>query len=251
VKTSVIDLLSRLDARPPGSAYDVTRRFFESLGFTIVNAAVISKSDQSYLGICSNMSEAWLKHYVAEGYHTCDVALDYLIANDQPGMFCQETFRSLPSSNHALSEKLIDDIHDEGMHSSFILQRHSVVSDRVIGFNLGSAMERQALEALVNAQQDEILLAAALAQTAILEDFDNCPLGPDWLPVSRDKLQLSPREAEVLRWLSEGFRNDRIAEKMGVTVATVRFHVTSAKRKLGARTREQAVAVAITKKLIK
>lgn len=58
-------------------------------------------------------------------------------------------------------------------------------------------------------------------------------------------VRLSPREKECLEWLSRGFKNDRIAEHMGITGATVELHLANARRKLKASTREQALAQAL------
>lgn len=57
--------------------------------------------------------------------------------------------------------------------------------------------------------------------------------------------RLSPREAECLTLLAQGHRNDRIAERLGLHRATVEMHIVRARRKLGGKTREQAVAQAV------
>lgn len=56
---------------------------------------------------------------------------------------------------------------------------------------------------------------------------------------------LSPREVEALHLLSLGLRTAEIAWRMGIEEVTVGKHVASARRKLGARTREQALALAL------
>lgn len=56
---------------------------------------------------------------------------------------------------------------------------------------------------------------------------------------------LSPREVETLHWLAAGLRTTEIAWRMGVADITVSKHLASARRKLGARTREQALAEAL------
>jgi len=61
---------------------------------------------------------------------------------------------------------------------------------------------------------------------------------------------LSPREKECLEWLSGGLRNDRIAERMGITRSTVELHLATARKKLGAVTREQALVKALSLGLI-
>lgn len=61
---------------------------------------------------------------------------------------------------------------------------------------------------------------------------------------------LNRRETEALKWLSLGFRTAEIAWKMGIQNVTVSKHFASARRKLCARTREQALAIAIRDGLI-
>jgi len=57
--------------------------------------------------------------------------------------------------------------------------------------------------------------------------------------------RLSSRERECLTWLAIGLRHDRIAEKLGISRPTVELHLANARRKLNARTREQALARAV------
>lgn len=55
---------------------------------------------------------------------------------------------------------------------------------------------------------------------------------------------LSRREREVLRLIAGGQSNKQIAQTLGITERTVKFHVTSVLNKLGAENRAQAVALA-------
>lgn len=61
---------------------------------------------------------------------------------------------------------------------------------------------------------------------------------------------LSRRELEVLRHLATGMSNKEIARMTGITEGTVKFHVTAVMAKLGARSRTEAVAVAMRRGLI-
>jgi DNA-binding CsgD family transcriptional regulator len=61
---------------------------------------------------------------------------------------------------------------------------------------------------------------------------------------------LTPREVECLEWLGRGLDNERIARKLGIAMATVALHLTNARRKLGAATREQALVLALQRGLI-
>ncbi len=58
---------------------------------------------------------------------------------------------------------------------------------------------------------------------------------------------LTLREQEVLEWMARGLSNRAIAEKLHVTERTVKFHVGNILGKLGARSRVEAVRIAIEK----
>lgn len=55
---------------------------------------------------------------------------------------------------------------------------------------------------------------------------------------------LTPRELDVLSALSEGLTNKLIARRLDISLHTVKFHVESLFRKLGVRTRTEAVTTA-------
>jgi DNA-binding CsgD family transcriptional regulator len=58
------------------------------------------------------------------------------------------------------------------------------------------------------------------------------------------------REREILTFLAAGATDGQIARRLQLSPATVQTHVRNAKAKLGARTRAQAVALALTRGLI-
>jgi DNA-binding NarL/FixJ family response regulator len=65
-----------------------------------------------------------------------------------------------------------------------------------------------------------------------------------------DRRALSPREREVLRMLAEGGSYAEIGSTLFLSPDTVRDHAQRAMTKLGARTRTQAVAVAMREAMI-
>jgi PAS domain S-box-containing protein len=58
---------------------------------------------------------------------------------------------------------------------------------------------------------------------------------------------LSPREREVLQLLAHGHTGEQAAARLGISPATVRVHIRNATGKLGASTRAQAVAIAVSR----
>jgi DNA-binding CsgD family transcriptional regulator len=53
---------------------------------------------------------------------------------------------------------------------------------------------------------------------------------------------LTPREWEVLKFLRQRLSNEQIAERLGITLRTAKFHVSEILSKLAVETREQAAA---------
>ncbi|MCA1645824.1 MAG: response regulator transcription factor [Chloroflexi bacterium] len=66
----------------------------------------------------------------------------------------------------------------------------------------------------------------------------------------RGALVLSPREHEVLRLVAEGLPTKQISVSLSISERTVKFHVNSILRKLGADNRAQAVALAAQRGLL-
>ena len=56
---------------------------------------------------------------------------------------------------------------------------------------------------------------------------------------------LTPRETEVLALVAEGLSNKAIADQLGISDQTVKFHVSSISGKLGAVSRTDAVRRAV------
>ena len=57
-------------------------------------------------------------------------------------------------------------------------------------------------------------------------------------------IQLSPREAECLRWFADGMSMPDIADTLGIGYRSVRSYLDEATRKLGAANSRQAATIA-------
>jgi two-component system, NarL family, response regulator LiaR len=90
------------------------------------------------------------------------------------------------------------------------------------------------------AAQGEPALAPVAAQALVHAAIGGPPLGRD----------LSEREREVLALLVQGLDNAAIAERLGVSRATAKFHVSSILAKLGAANRGEAIALALQHRIL-
>ncbi len=65
-----------------------------------------------------------------------------------------------------------------------------------------------------------------------------------------DKEDLTPREIDVLRKIRDGNKNKQIAASLGISEATVNFHIKNIAEKLRANDRAHAVAIAFNRGLL-
>jgi two-component system, NarL family, nitrate/nitrite response regulator NarL len=61
---------------------------------------------------------------------------------------------------------------------------------------------------------------------------------------------LTPREIEVLAALSDGLSNKEAARRLGISPHTVKFHIESLFKKLGAASRAEAVAKGLKRQIV-
>ena len=97
--------------------------------------------------------------------------------------------------------------------------------------------------------------ALAPAECAILETmgrtiWERCRSSEGFGTADRDEVKLSPREVECLQWVATGKSDGDIAAILGISSATVHYHIEHAKRRLAVHTRVEAVAVGVLNGII-
>ena len=65
-----------------------------------------------------------------------------------------------------------------------------------------------------------------------------------------DQRDPTSRECDCLAYVADGLRTADVAYRLGIAETTVEMHLRNARNRLGAKTRDQAVAIAIRKRLI-
>jgi DNA-binding CsgD family transcriptional regulator len=95
------------------------------------------------------------------------------------------------------------------------------------------------VDAALRAVAAGLTVRAAPPQT---RNFDSLPEEPAVL--------LTPREIEVLGALGNGMTNKEVARLLGISPHTVKFHIESLFRKLGAASRAEAVAKGMRQQIV-
>jgi DNA-binding NarL/FixJ family response regulator len=114
------------------------------------------------------------------------------------------------------------------------------------GFMLKDIRAAELVQAIRLVARGEALLAPTVTRRLLDRFADALPGEP---PPSMD--ELTAREVEVLRLVARALTNAEIAERLTLTEATVKSHVSSILRKLGLRDRVQAVVAAYDAGLVR
>ena len=96
-----------------------------------------------------------------------------------------------------------------------------------------------------NTSQVDAAVRALAAGLTVRPADDAAREGFEELSERQSQALLTPREFDVLNAISAGHSNKAIARELGISLHTVKFHIESLFRKLGARTRAEAVARAL------
>lgn len=129
------------------------------------------------------------------------------------------------------------------MLTTFDLDKHvyDALKAGAAGFLLKDASAQQMVRAVERAVDGEAPMAPAVLGRLIDRFLERVP--PSTTPP--DGLRaLSPREREVLALMARGLTNTEIADRLVVSIATVKTHVRSILAKTDARDRVQAVLLA-------
>ena len=113
----------------------------------------------------------------------------------------------------------------------------------IVGLGMADDRLRGALPRDADARQMDAAIRA-VAAGLIVRSPPPREAGFGAMRESEGHALLTQRELEVLAALAEGMTNKAIARKLDISLHTVKFHVESLFRKLGARTRTEAVAKA-------
>ncbi|MDW5597440.1 response regulator transcription factor [Conexibacter stalactiti] len=111
------------------------------------------------------------------------------------------------------------------------------------GFMLKDVRPAQLVEAVHVVAQGDALLAPTVTRRLLDRFAAVLPAGADEQRLP-DLGELTERELDVLRLVAQGLSNAELAQRLVLTEATVKTHVSSVLRKLGLRDRVQAVVLA-------
>jgi DNA-binding CsgD family transcriptional regulator len=236
-----VDLLPVFDAvlaaDGPAESFEALATGLRGLGFDQINYGYFdpaaAERENARVLFLSTMSRSWLQHYAENDRHLTDPhVVKVRQGNLQPYKWSRPEVlriadRRVRSTAH--------EIEEAGLAASIcvpLAAKHSVRMP-VAGITLGSSLSEADLLDNIGGQMPLLIGLAHM--------FHGLSLGELWREGLGTK-SLTPRERDCLHYLAAGLRQDRIAEKMGITLVTVELHLRNARRSLKAATNAQAIA---------
>ncbi len=219
----------------PADIWAATCRFYESFGF---DGLIYLDVDGVHTDMRTTLPDWWLSHYHEENYQEIDPFVGMCCAtygSIKTGAAYVERYDELSTEQRKLVLEAGETGFVAGFSSTFRLANPGGAG----GWNILSSAGAREVGGIFEEHGESLLLASFFARQALAANVSYL-----------DRDILSKREAECLQWLASGLRTQQIADKMSLQPVTIEFHIRNARRKLGAATREQALAIAISNSLV-
>lgn len=189
------------------------------------------KSPLSSAWIRSSFPKEWLDRYFGRGYIAQDYKLIHCMRGNLPLIWTPEVFA------RSEQRRIYDEGCGFGLRAGISFPAHGpdgIYGQLCLARDIAPGPEFEAF--LASRLQSMLLLRDVLADTSRPFAYPGCKTTHHPLTV---------REQECLRWAATGKSSKQIADLMYCTISTVNFHIGNACRKLGAKSRQAAIAAAI------
>jgi DNA-binding NarL/FixJ family response regulator len=131
------------------------------------------------------------------------------------------------------------------MHGEEALRREAIDAGAAAFLTKDSSMT-DVVRVVLEVAGDDVALSPELAASMLRELGPPDPEAPeDTPPAEASTAPLTPREAEILQLIADGYSTSEVAQRLFISAKTVKNHLASIYGKLDARDRTQAVLSAV------
>jgi DNA-binding CsgD family transcriptional regulator len=190
-------------------------------------------------GVAKNYPDDWMAYYQAKQYHRIDPVPQQALADSRPF-----TWDSLPQMRELSPEqkKVMNEAREVKLLSGVGVPLYGA-NGELAGVGIASSVEEKRPDKNLLGKIRAIASQFHLAYTDLLK-------GERPERASAPIVHLTAREREILLWAAEGKGDAVIAEIIGVSHSTIRFHMNNIFKKLDANERTLATVKAIRLGLI-
>lgn len=239
--------LSVHQATTYGELFPLMVGFYEQIGAGAVFCAIFDNRDDSLVGFSSSMREAPLKEVADDDLLREDPLLHWIKHSTEPALLGYG-FGVTPPWQQGRARLFFENLRDFGYHGLLFQPIKLASGPFSVGITVATELEPVDARAYLVTHSSLVLISAKMFGQRAAHLFQSRDLDDTWRP--RRAMPLSKREHEVVTALSRGDRPEQIAFDLSIKPVTVHMHVASARQKLGARTREQLVSLALKQGLL-
>ncbi len=116
---------------------------------------------------------------------------------------------------------------------------HNALKAGAIGYLMKNVTARELAAAIRSAKAGRMTLSSEAAQALIRANQQ-----------AQETEALTERETDVLKLMVEGLNNAEIADRLAVSLSTIKYHISNILGKLGVDNRVAAVTLAIQRKMV-
>ncbi len=223
----------------PNELWQCLFRNFSNEGFDRI---IYLSGTTRRIQIVSNFDASWNEYYVEKGFMECDPFLRYCTTSYRTVRTGIDHIREHPYLN-AAEMQVIEEASECGFRSGFSSTLQRFDGNQVNAWNIGSHLAAAEVTRIL---QEKLPYLQMVSYYGTLFDSklhrqrsadENSPL-------------LTARERRCLELSACGLRTRDIADLLKRSETTIEFHLRNAREKLGARTREHAIYLAIKLELI-
>lgn len=236
----LVDIFSELRSRHSlAERWEYLTAKFASLGFDQINYAVLNVAEEGRetapVTQYSTMRADWIDHYLSNRLDLHDPHVRFVREfGYQPYFFASEMASQLEEKEASV----INQASEAGLKSQISIIFPAAASELgpTGGMTIGSSLSAGDFGAAMRGNEQWLMAAAMLFHSLSLPEVRRAQMNIQ---------PLSPRERDCLKYLADGLRIGRIAQRLAISEVTVELHLRNARRKLGASTTPQAIARAI------
>ncbi len=179
--------------------------------------------------------ESWMKHYTDNNYHQIDPVIQLALKSNTPFTW---DFVTNNLDITKTQKNLMLEAEEAELYDGVLIPMHEI-NGQISGVGLASSSK-----GVVSDKNSRMKINAICRQfhIAYIELIKRETVTP--------KIKLTNREKEILLWAAEGKSDAVIADILGISYSTVRFHLNNIYKKLDTNERVFAVIKAIRLGLI-
>jgi LuxR family transcriptional regulator, quorum-sensing system regulator BjaR1 len=220
-----VDAINSLDEL--GARFERAIRRF---GLTHFAIGTLPRPDRESRLWLTNWPASWVERYALNGYAAEDIAVHEALRSPEP-----RSWDELKARYPGQGQRILAAAADYGWRDGFIVPVHDPDGEKGLVATMGPEL------AFAGPESRATTVALALATFEKARTLYRQK--PDPSPLTR-------REREALQLVARGLDDQGIARALGVTRSSAHAYVERAKKRLGAATRAQAVALALAHGLI-